>query len=74
MAASLDFDESGHRLPATNASPRPGDYPLGSTESRAAARALADRLTASGEVLRVIVKHIGSPELNREIVIPLKPR
>jgi hypothetical protein len=70
----IDNPQANARLSATNARPKPGDYPLGSTESRAAARALADRLRVSGEVLRVVVKHIGSPERNREFVIPLKAR
>jgi hypothetical protein len=70
----IDNARANANLSATNAGPKPGDYPLGSTESRVAARALADRLTASGEVLRVIVEHIGSPERDREFVIPLKPR
>src|SRR5690349_6968017 len=30
-------------LPATNSTPRPGDFPLGSVESRAAARMLAGK-------------------------------
>ena len=29
-------------LPATNSGPRPGDFPVGSVESRAAARAMAE--------------------------------
>jgi hypothetical protein len=29
-------------LPATNLGPKPGDFPLGSLESRAAARAVAE--------------------------------
>jgi hypothetical protein len=70
----IDNSRTNARLSATNASPKPGDYPLGSTESRAAARALADHLTASEEVLRVVVKHIGHPERDREFVIPLKAR
>jgi hypothetical protein len=36
--------------------PRPEDFPLGSAESRAAARAMAER----EPVIRVIVEHIGS--------------
>jgi hypothetical protein len=70
----IDNSTANARLSATNASPKPGDYPLGSSESRAAARALADRLTASGEVLRIVIKHIGSQEPDKEIVMPLKPR
>ena len=35
------------RLPATNSCPRPWDYPLGSRESRAAARAMLERLPVS---------------------------
>jgi hypothetical protein len=70
----IDNSRANARLSATNASPKPGDDPLGSTEFWVAARALADRLTASGEVLRVVVEHIGSPERNQEFVIPLKAR
>ena len=70
----IDNSRKNAFLPATDSGPNPGDFPLGSTESRVAARALADRLGASEEVLRVVVKHIGSPELNKEFVMPLKPR
>ena len=70
----IDNSRTTASLPVTDSSPRPGDFPLGSPESRAAARTLADRLGASEEVLRVVVKHIGSPELNKEFVMPLKPR
>jgi hypothetical protein len=70
----IDNPRANARLSATNASAKPGDYPLGSTESRVAARALADRLSASGEVLRIVIHHIGSQEPDKEIVMPLKPR
>ena len=43
-------------------------------EAQNEARALADRLTASGEVPQVIVEHIGRLERDREFVIPLKKR
>jgi hypothetical protein len=35
-------DASWTVLPATNLGPKPGDFPLGSLESRAAARAVAE--------------------------------
>ena len=35
-------DASRTVLPATNLGPKPGDFPLGSLESRAAARAVAE--------------------------------
>ena len=35
-------DPSRTVLPATNSGPKPGDFPLGSLESRAAARAVAE--------------------------------
>jgi hypothetical protein len=68
----IDNSRASAFLPVTDSSPDPGDFPLGSTESRAAARALADRLGASGEVLRVVVEHIGRPQRNQEFVIPLR--
>jgi hypothetical protein len=50
---------------------RPGDFPLGSIASRAAARALAVRLRESQEPIRIIVEHIGFPERDHEIVVNL---
>jgi hypothetical protein len=70
----IDNSRGSAFLPVTNSGPNPGDFPLGSRESRVAARVLADRLGASAEVLRVVVEHIGSPERNWEFAIPLKPR
>jgi hypothetical protein len=61
-------------LPATNSDSRPGDFSLGSLKSRAAARALADRLNASQEVSHVVVECIGSPELNWEFDVPWETR
>ena len=40
---------------ATHAGPKPGDFPIGSLESRAAARAALE----TGECLRMVVCHIG---------------
>jgi hypothetical protein len=51
-------------LSATNSAPRPGDFPLGSVESRAVARALADGKTGEKEILRVEVVHIATPASN----------
>jgi hypothetical protein len=53
---------------------RPGDFPLGSMESRVAARALADQLNASEQTIHVIVECIGSPERNRDFFVPMKAR
>jgi hypothetical protein len=50
------FDGSGHSLPATDSGPSPGDFPLGSFQSRAAARALADRRKKSPSVKQVRVE------------------
>ena len=52
---------------------RPGHFPLGSIESRAAARALAVQLRVSQEPLRVVVEHIGFPERDHEYVVNLNP-
>jgi hypothetical protein len=61
-------------LPDLHSPFRPGDFPLGSRESRVAARALADHLNASEETMHVIVECIGSPERNRDFFVPLKAR
>ena len=37
----IDKPEKKRPLPATNSTPKPGDFPIGSAESRAAARMLA---------------------------------
>jgi hypothetical protein len=36
----------GRRLPATHSGPKPGDFPIGSLESRAAARSMLDTMPA----------------------------
>jgi hypothetical protein len=41
--------------------PKPGDFSLGSPESRVAARIAAQRRSAAKNVLRVVVEHIGPP-------------
>jgi hypothetical protein len=48
---------------------RPGDFPIGSIESRAAARARACQLRTSHEPIRVVVRYIGSPEKTREYFV-----
>ena len=70
----IDNSRTTTSLSVTDSDPNPGDFPLGSTESRAAARAFADRLSASQEALRVVVEHIGSSERDQELVILLKAR
>jgi hypothetical protein len=54
-------------LPATL---RPGEFPLGSMESRAASRALLERMDQSTEKIRVVVECIGTPEKNFEFEVP----
>jgi hypothetical protein len=44
-------------LPVTNPGPRPGDFPIGSLESRAAARALVESKSKK-EALRMVVEFI----------------
>ena len=47
-------------LPATDSKPRPGDFPLRSIESRAAARAKLEHIKRDpGEVLHLIIHHVG---------------
>jgi hypothetical protein len=47
-------------LPATDSEARPGDFPLGSIESRAAARAKLEHIKDNpGEVLHLIIHHVG---------------
>ena len=47
-------------LPATDSTPRPGDFPIGSIESRAAARARLEHTKDNpGEVDHVQIVHIG---------------
>jgi len=43
------------RLPVTNSQPRPGDFALGSPESRAAARMLADHNESRIERLTILL-------------------
>jgi hypothetical protein len=47
-------------LPVTNPGPRPGDFPIGSLESRAAARALVESESEMKETLRIVVTFIKS--------------
>jgi len=51
--------------------PRPENFPLGSLESRAAARAMLKRIQAVREkpVMVVTVEHIGSTEPNQTIEV-----
>lgn len=54
-------------LPATL---KPGDFPLGSPQSRAAARVALEQKSEDG--MRVMIEYIGSPEKNRMFVIPVE--
>ena len=57
----MEFPKKPSPLPATPLGLRPGDFPLGSLESRAAARALLDENLATDQQnrLRVVVTTIG---------------
>jgi hypothetical protein len=52
---------------------RPSDFPVGSIESRAAARACACQLRASREPIRVVVRYIGCPEKTTEYFVETTP-
>lgn len=82
---SLSSASATHRAPVlvrawndqqSGIAPRPEDFPLGSAESRAAARAKLERIQVDRmkNVIRVTVVHIGSKEANRtfEVYIPSK--
>jgi hypothetical protein len=58
------------QLVATHSKPRPADFPLGSIESRAVARALADHSGNSRNLGRAIIEYIGSPDKTRTILVP----
>jgi hypothetical protein len=47
-------DRNQLTLPATNSGPRPGDFPLGSAKSRAAARALLRNQQASKPRIEIV--------------------
>jgi hypothetical protein len=56
-------------IAATRPRLRPGDFPIGSIESRAAARARARQMRDSQEPIRVVVHYIGSPEKDTEYFV-----
>ena len=53
-------DANRPALPATDSGPKPGDFPIGSIESRAFARAMCDQKKSAREKIVVTVEHIGS--------------
>ncbi|HXN23328.1 MAG TPA: hypothetical protein VOA41_11365 [Candidatus Dormibacteraeota bacterium] len=57
-----------------NHTPKPGDFPIGSVESRAAMRALILHRKDSEpkRVMHVVIERIGSPERNQEFFIPMR--
>ena len=60
---------NGNGLPATNTATKPGDFPVGSLESRAAARALHEQRKQAGPLLEVIITSVGSgPETGEKIL------
>jgi len=66
----MDNARDKSRLPATVSISKPGDFPLGSVESRAAMRAIIERDASEEEALRVLIEFIGSPEKDRSISVP----
>jgi hypothetical protein len=59
----LETKSDGVAEGGTDSAPRPGDYDLGSLESRVAARALLDEKSADDQQnrLRVVVQNMGKP-------------
>jgi hypothetical protein len=58
------------QLPATESGPKPGDFPLGSLKSRAAARVLVGRAGDSRNFGRALIEVIGSPGKDQSISVP----
>jgi hypothetical protein len=74
MGNHSTLERHSQGLFAGQSAARPGDFPLGSRESRVAARTLANRLKASEDVIHVVIECIGSPERNRELFLPVKAK
>jgi hypothetical protein len=56
---------------ATKSAPKPGDYPLGSLESRAVARALVQNRDKEGTVIQIVyVSPDGKKENGPKLKIP----
>jgi hypothetical protein len=57
---------------ATASGLKPGNFPVGSVKSRAAARSMADRRKSASEaskaVIRVIVESIGAKSANKPVI------
>jgi hypothetical protein len=51
----------------------PSDFPVGSIESRAAARACACQIRVSRERIRVVVRYIGCAEKTTEYFVETTP-
>jgi Phage terminase large subunit len=60
----------GLRKPLPATSLRPGDFPLGSTKSRAAARAVVERKGNTKTSGRAAIEYIGVSGKDRQIVVP----
>ncbi len=57
--------------PATDSAPKPGDYPLGSLQSRAAARAVVDSMAEEELVIQIVfVGPDGTKENGPRFIIP----
>jgi hypothetical protein len=59
MRKDRGIEDSGSSLIGMDSGPQPGDFPIGSIESRAAARAKLEHIESNpGEVIRVRIVHI----------------
>ena len=63
---------NGNSLPATNSATKPGDFPVGSVESRAAARALHEQRKQAGPKIEVRIVHIGGKQAGVELRPPFE--
>jgi hypothetical protein len=67
MRNSLNPKHAGYNLGATDSLPRPGDFPIGSEHSRAAARAMLQARKSSRRIIRFI-HHVPRPDRSRQNV------
>jgi len=70
MRNSGDSGRSQGRLHATELRPGPADFPLGSLQSRAAARAVMEQ--KGRPVMRIVIEYIGRDRPPRIMEVPLK--
>jgi hypothetical protein len=61
MRKGEEIQGFGSSAAGMNSGPQPGDFPIGSVESRAAARALADKFVDERPVFCITIEHVGAP-------------